>query len=105
MMATHWSLEIRPSIGASLVAVLVVWFFALGVMPLLHVTTVHATTFLWLVLPFSILITYYGLKTAVLKAGQLQKLTQQGWLRRPQTTHEIFQPAYDDLDDKQGKRP
>ena len=72
MTATRLSLEIRPNIGASLVAVLVVWLFAFGLMVLLHVTTVHATAFLWLVLPFPILITYYGLRTTFLHAGRLR---------------------------------
>ena len=87
MASAKWILEIRPRIGTTIVAVLVAWLFVLGVLALLRATAINVTAYLWLVLPFPAVITYYGLKTAVLNAGRL-RIDAEGFsttrgLRRP----------------------
>lgn len=72
MASAQWSLEIGPRIGTTIVAVIVAWLFVLGVLALLQATAIDVTVYLWLVLPFPVIITYYGLKTAVLNAGRLR---------------------------------
>lgn len=72
MASAQWSLEIRPRTGTAIVAVLVTWLLVVGVLALVRATAIDVTAYLWLALPFPILITYYGLRTAFLNAGRLR---------------------------------
>lgn len=89
MAGVQWRLEIRPRKGGAILAILAVWLFIAGVLALLHVTMINAMAFLWLVLPFPVLITFYGLKTALHNAGRIQ-MDAEGF----SITHGLQPPRY-----------